>query len=108
MPGHSHHFSPLYPAYLGAWYTVAGYSQAVTRLAAVALSLLCLLVIYLATRDLMDDGKALVVTAVAALLMAFVPAWFASAGRRRPAIGSSPPATLRSCGRSSRSFTSAE
>ena len=67
VPGPSHHYSPLYPMYLGAFYAAFGYSMAITRVAAILMSIACLAAIYLTSRDLLGGDKALVVTAVLAL-----------------------------------------
>ncbi|UCF07951.1 MAG: glycosyltransferase family 39 protein [Thermoplasmata archaeon] len=60
---HSHHFSPAFPVYLAAFYTVLGFSFLATKIASVTLSLLFLLVAYLTTKNLYGKDKALIVTA---------------------------------------------
>lgn len=67
VPEPSHHYSPLFSMYLGAFYAVFGYSMAITRVAAILMSIACLLAVYLSSRDLLGRDKALAVTAVLAL-----------------------------------------
>jgi len=66
-PGLSHHYPPLYPLYLGLWYKALGFSLATTKLAAIALSIATLAVVYVATRDLYGARLAETATAIAAL-----------------------------------------
>jgi 4-amino-4-deoxy-L-arabinose transferase-like glycosyltransferase len=67
VPGPSHHFSPLFPMYLGSLFAAFGYSLGLARAATIVLSVLVLAVVFWTTRDLMGSDKALVVTAVFAL-----------------------------------------
>lgn len=67
VAGPSHHFSPLFSMYLGAFYAAFGYSMTATRVAVALLSVLCLAAIYYSSRDLLGRDKALVVTAVLAM-----------------------------------------
>jgi len=66
-PGHSHHFPPAYPFYLGLVFTAFGYGYAQAKLASVAASLLALGVVYLTSRDLYGPRRALLVAATFAL-----------------------------------------
>jgi len=59
--------APLFPAYLAVFYRLFGFSIPVTQIANLILSILCLVIIYLTTKDLFDHQKGLVVTAVMAL-----------------------------------------
>ncbi|MCK5252127.1 MAG: glycosyltransferase family 39 protein, partial [Thermoplasmata archaeon] len=67
VPGPSHHFSPLYPMYLGSLFAPLGYSLELTRVATILLSVLFLVVIFYTSRDLLGADKALALTAVFAL-----------------------------------------
>ncbi len=67
VPGPSHHFSPLYPMYLGFLFTALGYSLELTRVATIVLSVLFLVVMFCTSRDLLGADKALALTAVFAL-----------------------------------------
>jgi 4-amino-4-deoxy-L-arabinose transferase-like glycosyltransferase len=64
VPEPSHHFSPLFPMYLGSIYAVLGFSLGLTRLLAILMSLLLLLVIQKTSKDLVGGDKALIMTAV--------------------------------------------
>ena len=66
-PGHSHHFPPAYPVYLGLVFVAFGYGLVQAKLAAVAMSLAALGVMYLCTRDLYGARRALLATAFLAL-----------------------------------------
>lgn len=66
-PGHSHHFPPAYPFYLGLVFSVFGYGYMQAKLAAVAASLVALAVVHFTTRDLYGPRKALLVSATFAL-----------------------------------------
>ena len=67
LPGHSHHFPPAYPIYLGVVFVLFGYGLAQAKLAAVFASLALLGVMYLCTRDLYGHRRALVATAIFAV-----------------------------------------
>lgn len=66
-PGHSHHFPPAYPLYLGLVFAVFGYGLVQAKAAAVAAGLAALGVMYLCTRDLYGHRRALLATAILAL-----------------------------------------
>lgn len=66
-PGHSHHFPPAYPLYLGVVFLVFGYGLAQAKLAGVFASLAALGVMYLCTRDLYGHRRALLGTALLAV-----------------------------------------
>lgn len=66
-PGHSHHFPPAYPLYLGAFFSAFGFGLAQAKMAALVASLALLGVVYLATRDLYGATVASVATALVAL-----------------------------------------
>lgn len=66
-PSPSHHYPPLYPAYLAGFYEVFGLSEATTQLASIVASLALLAVVYACSRDLYDHRRALVTTAVVAV-----------------------------------------
>jgi len=66
-PAPSHHYPPLYPAYLAGFYAVFGVSAATTQVASIVASLALLVVVYACTRDLYDADRALATTAVLAL-----------------------------------------
>ena len=66
-PGHSHHFPPAYPFYLGLVFSVFGYGYVQAKLAAVGASLLARGVVYFTTRDLYGARRALLVSATFAL-----------------------------------------
>jgi len=66
-PGYSHHFPPGYPFYLGLVFATLGYGLAQAKLAAVAISLLALVVTWWATRDLYGREAAALTTAVVAV-----------------------------------------
>jgi 4-amino-4-deoxy-L-arabinose transferase-like glycosyltransferase len=57
-PQYSHHYPPVYPAYLAAFYSVLGFGVAQTKLAAVVCSLAALGVVWLLTRDLLGKPVA--------------------------------------------------
>lgn len=64
----SHHFPPLFPAYLSIFYYLFGYSLIATRIAIFFLYMIQLIVIYLATYDLFKSKKkSLIVTALVGL-----------------------------------------
>ena len=65
--GHSHHFPPAYPLYLGVVFKLFGYGLAQAKWAAVAASLLALGVAYATTRDLYGRDAAAVVGGLVAL-----------------------------------------
>ncbi|HWH07660.1 MAG TPA: glycosyltransferase family 39 protein [Candidatus Thermoplasmatota archaeon] len=65
--GHSHHFPPAYPLYLGFVFKLFGYGLAQAKWAAVAASLLALAVAYACTRDLYGRTAAAVVGGLLAL-----------------------------------------
>ncbi len=67
VPRPSHHYSPLYPMYLGSLFAAFGYSEELTRVATIVLSCLFLVVMFWTSRDLMGVDKALALTAVFAL-----------------------------------------
>jgi 4-amino-4-deoxy-L-arabinose transferase-like glycosyltransferase len=67
VEGPSHHFSPLFPMYLGTFYAAFGYSPGLTRALSILLSCIFLLVIYLTSKDLLSKDKALVITAMFSL-----------------------------------------
>lgn len=66
--GYSHHYPPLYPMYLAAFYAIFGFSVEVTKVAAVVLSLILLVVVYFTTKDLYGKKKALIVTALSSVM----------------------------------------
>lgn len=66
-PVASHHYPPLFPAYLAAFYAVLGFSAETTRVAVIVSSLGAMLVVYACTRNLYGKGKALTVTAFVAI-----------------------------------------
>lgn len=66
-PGWSHHFPPLYPAYLAAWYPLAGFGLAATQAAAVVMAFAALAGCWLVFRDLLGRDAALLGTAILAL-----------------------------------------
>ena len=66
-PGHSHHFPPAYPLYLGFFFKAFGYGLAQAKVAAVLMSLATLAVVYATTRDLYGQTPALVTAGVVAL-----------------------------------------
>ena len=70
--------APLFPTYLAVFYKLFGFSIPVTQLANLILSMLCLFIIYLTTRDLFGHQKGLVVTAVMAFVSTLVWATGAS------------------------------
>lgn len=65
-------FSLTYPAYLGAFYAVFGFSIEVTKAASLVLGLLVILIAYLTTKNLFDRRIGLVVAAVVSLTSALV------------------------------------
>jgi 4-amino-4-deoxy-L-arabinose transferase-like glycosyltransferase len=58
LPQWSHHYPPLYPLYLGLVYLAAGFGVWQTKLAAVAMSLAALAVVFATTRDLYGSDRA--------------------------------------------------
>lgn len=66
-PGHSHHFPPAYPFYLGLVFSAFGYGLAQAKLAGVAASILALAVVYVTSRDLYGHPRALLAAATLAL-----------------------------------------
>lgn len=68
----SHHYPPLFPAYLAGFYALLGVSAATTHVASIVSSLAALAVVWLCTRDLYGRPTALVVTAVIAINPLFV------------------------------------
>jgi hypothetical protein len=66
-PAASHHYPPLYPAYLAGFYEVLGVSATTTQLASIVASIALLGVVYAATRDLYDARRARITTTVVAL-----------------------------------------
>lgn len=71
-PQPSHHYPPLYPMVLAAFFAVFGFQAATVHLAAVCLALLAMLVTYACSRDLYGHRKALVATAVVAIAPAVI------------------------------------
>ena len=69
--GYSHHYPPLYPLYLSAFFAVFGFSVIVTKVASVVSSLLLLVVIYFTTKNLYGSKKALIVTSVSSVLFSY-------------------------------------
>lgn len=63
----SHHFPPAYPLYLGLVFKLAGYGLAQAKLAALAMSLAMLAVVYGTTRDLYGRERAALVAGLVAL-----------------------------------------
>lgn len=61
--GYSHHYSPMFPLYLSAFYSISGYSFFITKVASVIGAILFLLVSYYTTKSLYDKDKALIVCA---------------------------------------------
>jgi hypothetical protein len=64
VPQFSHHISPLFPAWLSMFYALFGSSYAITQLASFIISLLGLVAVYRATKDLYGSASALVATAI--------------------------------------------
>jgi len=75
-PSYSHHYPPLYPAYLAAWYRMAGFTVQVTKTANLDLSLAAILVVYTCTRNLYGKTTA----AYTAGLFAVMPRFIMAAG----------------------------
>ncbi|HLF16061.1 MAG TPA: glycosyltransferase family 39 protein [Candidatus Thermoplasmatota archaeon] len=63
----SHHYPPLYPAFLAAFFSAFGFSETSVHLAAVVGGLLAIATTYLCTRDLYGHAKALAATAAVAV-----------------------------------------
>lgn len=59
--------APLFPAYLGFFYMLFGFSIKITQIATFVLSIVMLLVVYLTTKDLLGHQKGLIITAIIAL-----------------------------------------
>lgn len=66
-PQYSHHYPPLWPVWLGVHYKLLGFGAWQTHLAALVMSLLALVVVYLLTRDLYGPAAALGTTAALAV-----------------------------------------
>jgi hypothetical protein len=66
-PSFSHHFSPLYPSYLGLLYSLFGYSYVISKIAAFIVSLLTIAVIARTTKNLYGRERGLVVGAIFSL-----------------------------------------
>jgi 4-amino-4-deoxy-L-arabinose transferase-like glycosyltransferase len=65
---YSHHYPPLYPAYLGLFYKMFGFSLEITKVAAFTLYVFLLFVVYFTSNDLLRSReKALMVTALVGL-----------------------------------------
>jgi len=65
---YSHHFPPLYPAYLGVFYSLFGFSLTITKVAVYILYIILLFVVYFTTKDLFRSReKSLIVTALVGL-----------------------------------------
>ena len=67
VPSYSHHYSPLFPAYLAAVYSIFGSSILASRMAALVMSLLAVAVVIWATKDLYGLEKALVAGAIVSI-----------------------------------------
>jgi len=66
-PASSHHYSPLFPMYLAAWFSAGGCSIPVAKAAAFTMSILALAVVYWCTADLFGRKNGLLVTALMSL-----------------------------------------
>ena len=66
-PQYSHHISPLFPAYLGMFYTLFGSTYFISQFASLLISLLGLAIVFWTTKDLYGVERALVATAIFAL-----------------------------------------
>lgn len=66
-PAYSNHYPPAYPFYLGLVFSAFGAGLLQAKLAALLVSLVAVVVTYLATRDLYGDLPALLLTALVAL-----------------------------------------
>lgn len=66
-PAYSHHYPPMYPLYLGLVYSVIGFGVLQTKIAAVAISVAALAVVYATTQSLFGRDRALVVTVILSL-----------------------------------------
>ncbi len=64
---YSHHYPPLFPLYLAAWYSVFGFSPLVTEIASITLSLVALGAVFWASNSLYGQRVALFVTAALAV-----------------------------------------
>lgn len=69
---HAYSGSLTYPVYLAIFYTVFGFSIPVTQFASILVSIAILIVAYYTTANLMGKEKALIVTAVLALLQPLI------------------------------------
>lgn len=56
--------APLFPAYLGFFYMLFGFSLKVTQIASFIISILCLITLYLTTKNLFGHLEGLIVTAI--------------------------------------------
>jgi 4-amino-4-deoxy-L-arabinose transferase-like glycosyltransferase len=59
--------SLTYPTYLWAYYSIFGYDIAVTKFASILMSMITLAIIYLTSKDLFGEQKALIITAIFAV-----------------------------------------
>jgi 4-amino-4-deoxy-L-arabinose transferase-like glycosyltransferase len=75
-PAPSHHYPPLYPAYLALWYSAWGFGVDVTKLANLVLSFTTVLVVYAATRNLYGPR----VAALTAGLFSVIPRFIVATG----------------------------
>ncbi len=69
---HTYSFSLTYPAYLAIFYAILGFSIPVTQLASIIVSIVVLGLAYITTANIMGKEKALLVTAVLALLPSLI------------------------------------
>jgi 4-amino-4-deoxy-L-arabinose transferase-like glycosyltransferase len=60
----SHHFSPMYPMYLGIFFGMFGFSYELARVLSILASLLLILTIYFTSQNLFGKERALIVTAL--------------------------------------------